>query len=98
MGWQEWLNRLEYRDDLLPETLVLNDYQLVLQACIAGEGVAMGWSITSYDMVKQKILLRPLPHTVQTDFAFYVLGPKNSLLPHRKIQYVEWITTQRRFD
>ncbi|MCP4045434.1 MAG: LysR family transcriptional regulator, partial [Gammaproteobacteria bacterium] len=65
MGWQEWLNRLEYREDLLPETLVLNDYQLVLQACIAGEGVAMGWSITSHDMVKQKILLRPLPHTVR---------------------------------
>lgn len=98
MQWQEWLKVLEYAGDAIPETLVLNDYQLVLQACIAGEGIALGWSITSHDLVQQNILLRPLPHTVKTDFAFYVLGSNNTVMPQHKIQYVEWITTQKHFD
>jgi LysR family glycine cleavage system transcriptional activator len=98
MQWHEWLNLLKYTGDGLPETLVLNDYQLVLQACIAGEGIALGWSITSHDLVQQNILLRPLPHTVKTDFAFYVLGSNKVVMPQHKIGYVEWITTQKHFD
>lgn len=41
MRWQEWLGRQGCAGVILPETLILNDYQLVIHACIAGEGIAL---------------------------------------------------------
>lgn len=70
MQWHEWCAHQGYTGTSLPETLVLNDYQLALQACIAGEGIALGWSITSKNLVNSGVLQRPLTNTFHTDHGF----------------------------
>ncbi|QFT81990.1 DNA-binding transcriptional activator GcvA [Roseovarius sp. THAF27] len=91
MQWKEWLS-LQGHNLTLPETLTLNDYQLVIQACIAGEGIALGWSFTTQRLVDQGILLKPLDNEVVTDHAFYVLGPKYAELSRNKMRYINWIS------
>ncbi len=91
MGWQEWL-QLQLVEDLeLPETLILNDNQLVIQACIAGEGIALGWSFTTSHLVEQGILVRPLDNEVATDFAFYAIGEESADFSNNKLRFVQWI-------
>jgi LysR family glycine cleavage system transcriptional activator len=91
MQWHEWLDRQGYTGAPLPETLVLNDYQLALQACIAGEGIALGWSITTKDLVNSGVLLRPLTNVFDTDHGFYIVGPKNIAMSRSRLKYVKWV-------
>ena len=92
MQWQEWLERQGCAGVNLPETLILNDYQLVIQACIAGEGIALGWSFTTQGLVDQGVLVRPIENKVATDFAFYALGSEDATYSGNKLRYIEWIT------
>lgn len=92
MGWQEWLCFQQIENLELPETLILNDNQLVIQACIAGEGIALGWSFTTAHLVEQGILCRPLDHEVATDFAFYAISDETAEISSNKLKFVKWIT------
>jgi len=91
MNWREWLSAQGFGELQLPETLTLNEYQLVIQACIAGEGIALGWSITTKALVDQGILVRPLDNEVHTGHAFYILGDPETRLSRHKMDYVDWI-------
>ena len=84
--------QLQHVVDLeLPETLVLNDNQLVIQACIAGEGIALGWSFTTSHLVEQGTLMRPLDHVAATEFAFYVIGGEAANFTKDKLRFINWI-------
>ena len=91
MNWQQWLDAQDIHDVTLPQTLVLDDYQLVIQACLAGEGIALGWSITTGPLVDQGILVQPLTNKVHTNHAFYILGPKSVQISKRKRKYIDWV-------
>ena len=91
MGWREWLQLQRVVDLELPETLVLNDNQLVIQACIAGEGIALGWSFTTSHLVEQGTLMRPLDHVAATEFAFYVIGGEAANFTKDKLRFINWI-------
>lgn len=92
MQWPEWLKRQGCPDLELPETLVFNDCQLAIQACMAGEGIALGWSFRTYGLVEQGILVRPLANEVATDFAFYTVGAEGSTYSGNKMRFIDWIT------
>ena len=94
MSWKEWLAALNVTNVDLPESLTLSDYQLVLQACIAGEGIGLGWTITSKTLIEEKVLICPLSQTVKTGYAFFLLGPKSFPLSRSKLDFVEWIVSQ----
>jgi len=91
MNWQEWLAAQGYENLQVPSTFVLNDYQLVIQACLAGEGIALGWSFTTGPLVERGVLVQPLRNEVRTDHAFYILGSKSAEIPRSKNAYVKWI-------
>ncbi|UWQ93159.1 LysR family transcriptional regulator [Rhodobacteraceae bacterium M382] len=91
MTWQGWLKCQGFEGPELPETLVLNDYQLALQACLAGEGIALGWSITSKNLVDTGILVRPLCQEIHTDYGFYMIGPKALEISRARMKYVNWL-------
>ena len=91
MNWRQWLDAQGIHDGNLPQTLVLDDYQLVIQACLAGEGVALGWSITTGPLVDQGILVQPLENKVRTNHAFFILGPKSAQISQRKRKYIDWV-------
>lgn len=92
MQWREWLGRNGRSDIELPETLVLNDYQLVIQACIAGEGIAIGWSFTTQGLVDLGVLVKPLPHEVATDYAFYIIGKEDEVFTGNKLKFIQWVS------
>jgi LysR family glycine cleavage system transcriptional activator len=92
MDWREWLDAQGCSDIKLPVSLVLNDYQLVLQACVAGEGVALGWSFTTRALIEAGFLEVPIENTVCTDFAFYIIAPTWKDVSKNKLNYVRWLS------
>ncbi|WKL24517.1 LysR substrate-binding domain-containing protein (plasmid) [Sinorhizobium meliloti] len=54
MGWNEWLGIVGVNAADLAPDLVLNDYQLSMQAALAGEGVALGWAFTCQLLLRNK--------------------------------------------
>ena len=90
-GWPEFFKALgtDYRDQ--GEGLRLNDYALVLQAAMAGEGVALGWMHVCERPV-QKGLLAPVgPWEWRTGQGFHLVWASGEeLSPHARLAR-DWI-------
>jgi len=72
-SWDAWFDHF----GVVPETplhgLHLNDYGLVLQAAMAGEGVALGWKHLTDTLVDQGWLQRLWPEAYSEGLDFYVV-------------------------
>lgn len=73
------------------EGLRLNDYALVLQAAMAGEGVAMGWRHVVQPLFKSKLLVPVLPHSWVTGEEFHLIWSNRSTLTDSAAQVRDWI-------
>jgi DNA-binding transcriptional LysR family regulator len=73
------------------EGLRLNDYALVLQAAMAGEGVAMGWRHVVQPLFKSKLLVPVLPQSWVTGEEFHLIWSNHSTLTDSATHVRDWI-------
>lgn len=77
--------------DLPPPALAFNDYQVILQAAMTGEGIALGWTHIVDDLVQQGLLAWASDAVVETNFQFCIVRSKiRSPTPAAKI-VTEWL-------
>lgn len=97
LGWAEWLRALGVEPERrLPVALQVNDSLLALQAAIAGEGVALGWSASIDRALAEGCVVKALPLSLRTGRHFYILTPK-TIRPRRSVRlFVEWLTSEAR--
>ena len=92
--WKEWLESAghAYRPQSRP--LAINDYVLVIQAALAGEGVALGWQHLIERQVASGALVPVSSHVLETGTDFYVVWPRSRELstPARKVR--DWLLAQ----
>lgn len=92
--WKEWFESagVPYKQPYRP--LIINDYVLVIQAVLAGEGIALGWQHLIDAQVKSGALVPVGNHVLETGAAFYVVWPKSRELsvPARKVR--DWLLVQ----
>ncbi|MBC7705323.1 MAG: LysR family transcriptional regulator [Rhodoferax sp.] len=80
LDWQGWLARFDVKLGRGNKVFRFNDYSIVLQAAIEGQGVALGWRHLVEPLITQGLLLRPFEHSVTTDQPIYIVASgKNSL-------------------
>ncbi len=68
---------MNYRNSNADETF--NDYSIVLQAAIEGQGVALGWKHLVNPLIAQGRLVAPLDIEIKTEHPFYILTPKDKM-------------------
>jgi len=68
---------LDYRNSNADETF--NDYSIVLQAAIEGQGVALGWKPLVNSLIAEGKLVAPLDLEIKTENPFYILTPKDKV-------------------
>ncbi len=90
-SWRDWFAHfdVDYRDK--GAGLRLNDYALVLQATMAGEGVAMGYAHVTAGLIEQG-LLSPLGNwEYTTDQGYHLVWSNRSELSANAVIVRDWI-------
>ncbi len=91
-GWTEFFAHfgVEFRDT--GEGLRLNDYALVLQAAMAGEGIALGWRHICERPVAQGLLREIQPWSWRTGDGFYLVWSDSVPISAHTELFRDWIT------
>jgi DNA-binding transcriptional LysR family regulator len=93
-SWQQWFSQFGVSEIPPRSGLRLNDYALVLQAAMAGEGFAIGWHHVVDPLVQQGLLTARPEWAWKTGKDFYLVWSKNrALTPKAKIVRA-WILAQ----
>ncbi|MDA7423516.1 LysR substrate-binding domain-containing protein [Thalassococcus lentus] len=93
-SWAQWFNEFGITEQPPRSGLRLNDYALVLQAAIAGEGFAFGWHHLVGPMVEQGLLASRPEWAWKTGRGFYLVWSKNIPLLPKAETVREWILTR----
>ncbi|MDX3925631.1 MAG: LysR substrate-binding domain-containing protein [Shinella sp.] len=96
--WPEWFASAGLRYPDRSRRLAINDYVLVIQAVLAGEGVALGWTHLIDAQVKSGALVPVGGHVLVTGTAFHVVWPRSRELnaPARRVR--DWLLEEGRAD
>lgn len=91
MNWRLWLGGNDIDEPLGNRNLQISSYPLVIDAAVAGQGVALGWRYLVDDLVAKGHLLRPFEQSLQTELGYYFICREN-LQQDSVIQRVrEWL-------
>jgi len=94
MDWKSWLNRAG-ADDIPPgRSLHFSDYNLALQAAIAGQGVILGSTPVLARLVDAGLLVDPFNIRVATDIGYDLVTTERAKLRPEVAYFIAWITTE----
>jgi putative choline sulfate-utilization transcription factor len=71
--------------------LRFDNYTLLIQAAIAGQGVAIGWRYLVDDLLEQGLLVRLLDGSVTSDFGYYLVQPERKRRARLMKCFVDWL-------
>ncbi|TBU90311.1 choline sulfate utilization transcriptional regulator [Phytopseudomonas dryadis] len=72
-------------------SLRFDNYTLLIQAAIAGQGVAIGWRHLVDELLAQGLLARVDGRTVTSSFGYYVVLPERKRRARLVQRFVEWV-------
>ena len=73
LNWNEWFQAVGMKPVEPKRRLNLNNYPMLLQAALNGQGVALGWEQLLGDYLDSGLLVRPVPTELITTARFYLL-------------------------
>jgi DNA-binding transcriptional LysR family regulator len=69
---------------------------LLIQAAIAGQGLAIGWAHLVDGLVEQGLLCRPLLGSLRSERGYYVVLPPRKRRRALIDRFVDWLESERR--
>ncbi len=93
--WRDWFASAGLDAGRMPKGLQINDYVLVVQSVIEGEGVALGWRHLIQRLVDRGVLVRLTDHVLATGQAFHVVWPRDTPLAAPVAEVRDWLLAQR---
>ncbi len=92
-SWSDWFAQhgVTFKDT--GGGLRFNDYALVLQAAMAGEGIAMGWAHITERLIAQKLLTN-VAQEFYTYAGFWVVWPGAASFSPQATRVLDWLRSQ----
>lgn len=90
-SWKEWFASAGVEYPVQSRRLVINDYVLVIQAVLAGEGIALGWNHLIEGQIRSGALVNVGGHVLRTNAAFYVVWPRSRELSGQARRVRDWL-------
>lgn len=94
--WPEWFASAGLRYPAQSRRLAINDYVLVIQAVLAGEGIALGWQHLIAQQIGSGALVPVGGHVLETGLAFYVVWPRSRELNSQARRVRDWLLEEGR--
>lgn len=76
--------------------LIFNNYTLLLQAALSGQGVAIGWSPFVEPLLQSGALVALTEQPVRSDNGYQIVLPSSRVLGPLVLEFVDWLTAQGR--
>jgi len=73
IGWPEWFDRLGYETKAPRHRVNINNYSMLIQSALTGQGIALAWSHLVGDHLETGALVKPIDNVLQTDAKFCLL-------------------------
>ena len=89
--WSQWFAHHGIRDRDIVAGLRLNDYALVLQAALSGQGFAFGWQHVVQGLVDRKTLAARTEWAWKTGNGIYLIWSRTKPLSHPATLVRDWI-------
>ena len=89
--WRDWFQSFDIEFTDKGEGLRLNDYALVIQAAMAGEGISIGWRHVTESLIKKRLLVPVLPQSWVTGEEFHLIWSDKTELSQSAQQVRDWI-------
>ena len=94
IDWAGWLRHFGVDMNHGQKMFRFNDYSIVLQAAIEGQGVAQGWRHIVEPLIEQGLLVRPLAQSITTHQPFYVIASKEGKLRSDVDHLRKWLISE----
>jgi DNA-binding transcriptional LysR family regulator len=94
--WPEWFASAGLLYPPQSRRLAINDYVLVVQAVLAGDGIALGWQHLIERQVQSGALVPVGSHVLDTGLAFYVVWPRSRELNVQARRVRDWLLEEGR--
>lgn len=78
-----------------PGQLRFDNYTLLIQAAIGGQGVAIGWRHLVDDLLAQGLLCRPIAQSALSGYGYYVVLPPRKRRGPLIQRFVDWLMTEQ---
>lgn len=95
INWPEWFESMQISVPPIQNRLIVNHYSMVIQAAIAGQGVALAWGKLADDEIKRGTLLKPFDIQLETGSQFYIIMPSNKPTDHNTQVFKRWLQDNR---
>lgn len=92
--WRDWFEAMQVEFVDNGEGLRLNDYGLVLQAAMAGEGVALGWRHVVDSLMASRLLAPAVKQSWVTGEEFHLIWSDKTTLSSAAQQVRDWIIAE----
>ncbi|UWQ90584.1 LysR family transcriptional regulator [Rhodobacteraceae bacterium M382] len=89
--WAQWFAHFDVLDRPPKAGLRLNDYALVLQTAMAGEGIAFGWQHVTRRLISQGLLEARRDWAWKTGKGFYLVWSQNTPLIPQAERVRDWM-------
>ena len=92
--WTHWLSEHPVRGVDPNRGVSFNAGDMVVQAAITGQGVAMARLSMAFDDLKAGLLVRPFAETSASSFSYYTTLPEETMDRPRVKVFVDWLRAQ----
>lgn len=89
--WRTWLLAAGVTGVDAGRGLVLTDSSMLIQAAIAGQGVALARAVLAADALEDGRLVRPFRLNLPTEYAYYIVCPKDSAEQPKVVAFRTWL-------
>lgn len=91
INWHAWLERMGVHAPAPRRGLRVNNYPMLIQAALDGQGIALGWRHLVDDLVARGALVQPIDATLRTEQAFYLFTPAEAELSAETATFRDWV-------
>ena len=92
--WTMWFKSVGVEDIDSSHGLHFSNSEMVVQAAVEGQGIALIGSVTAKAGLASGYLIRPLEHTILLKNAYYLVYPKSKAKLHRVSSFRKWLIAE----
>jgi len=89
--WRDWIQLAGLTDIQSDKGTIIDDTNVLIQAAIDGQGIALGSTPFVEDHLESGKLVKPFDIVLENDFSYYVACPESHLKNPAVLAFKEWL-------